>query len=55
LNAKECNLERDSVVLLEQLRTVDKKRLKEKITILQDKFMVRVDEAIGISVGLVQF
>jgi mRNA interferase MazF len=48
-------LERDSVVLLEQLRTIDKRRLKEKITVLQDKFMVRVDQAMGISVGLVKF
>ena len=30
-------------------------RLKEKITVLQDKFMVRVDQAMGISVGLVKF
>ena len=55
LQAAECALERDSVVLLEQLRTIDKRRLKEKITVLQDKFMVRVDQAMGISVGLVKF
>ena len=34
--AKECRLEKDSVVLLEQLRTIDKRRLKEKITHLSD-------------------
>lgn len=55
LPASACNLERDSVVLLEQLRTIDKRRLKEKITVLQDKFMARVDEAMEISVGLVKF
>lgn len=55
LQATDCMLERDSVVLLEQLRTVDKRRLKEKITVLQDKFMVRVDQAMEISVGLVKF
>ena len=55
LPAKECQLGRDSVVLLEQLRTLDKHRLKEKITVLQEKYMVQVDTAIGISVGLVRF
>lgn len=55
LRAEECKLEKDSVVLLEQLRTIDKRRLKEKVTVLQDKFMVRVDQAMSISVGLVKF
>ena len=47
------NLEKDSVILLEQLRTVDKKRLKEKITHLSEEIMIEVDEAIRISIGLV--
>lgn len=55
LNAKECNLEKDSVVLLEQLRTIDKRRLKEKVTHLQDEFMMKINEAIQISIGLIQF
>lgn len=55
LCAKECNLERDSVVLLEQLRTVDKRRLKEKVTHLPEDFMAKVNEAVQISLGLVQF
>jgi mRNA interferase MazF len=55
LNTKECQLERNSVVLLEQLRTIDKRRLKEKITQLQDDAMRRVDEAMQISLGLMQF
>lgn len=52
--AKECRLEKDSVVLLEQLRTIDKRRLKEKITHLSEEYMTNVDDAIRISVGLVQ-
>ncbi|WIW71946.1 type II toxin-antitoxin system PemK/MazF family toxin [Anaerosinus gibii] len=54
LMAKECRLEKDSVVLLEQLRTIDKRRLKEKITHLSEEYMTNVDDAIRISVGLVQ-
>ncbi|MDP4090352.1 MAG: type II toxin-antitoxin system PemK/MazF family toxin, partial [Bacillota bacterium] len=42
----------DSVVLLEQIRTLDKKRLKEKIGHMKDEDMVLVDEALLISVGL---
>lgn len=53
LPAKQYNLEKDSVVLLEQLRTVDKRRLKEKITHLSEDIMVKVDEALCISLGLV--
>ena len=49
-----CNLEKDSVVLLEQLRTVDKRRLKEKVAHLGDELMAKVDEAVKISLGLVQ-
>ncbi|MDF2563983.1 MAG: ndoA 1 [Massilibacillus sp.] len=55
LTSKECQLEKNSVVLLEQLRTIDKRRLKEKVTQLPDEFMIKVDDAIQISVGLVQF
>jgi mRNA interferase MazF len=54
LPAKQFNLEKDSVVLLEQLRTVDKRRLKEKITHLNEEIMARVDEAVRISLGLTQ-
>jgi mRNA interferase MazF len=54
LSAKQFNLEKDSVVLLEQLRTVDKRRLKEKITHLNEDIMSRVDDAIRISLGLMQ-
>jgi len=54
INAKECNLEKDSVILLEQLRTIDKRRLKEKITHLTEDVMNKADEAIKISLGLIQ-
>ncbi len=53
LKAKECNMERDSVVLLEQLRTIDKKRLRNKITTLNKDIMKRVDKALEISMGLI--
>lgn len=54
LKADKCKLERDSVVLLEQLRTIDKKRLRNKITTLDNTIMKSVDEAVKISVGLVK-
>lgn len=55
INAKKCGFERDSVILLEQLRTIDKSRLTDKITQLDDTLMEKVDEALEISVGLVKF
>nr|WP_269635014.1 type II toxin-antitoxin system PemK/MazF family toxin [Thermosinus carboxydivorans] len=54
ISAKQFSLDKDSVVLLEQLRTIDKRRLKEKVTHLSEDIMVKVDEAIRISLGLVQ-
>ncbi|MEN6411965.1 MAG: type II toxin-antitoxin system PemK/MazF family toxin [Veillonellales bacterium] len=54
VSAKQYNLEKDSVILLEQLRTIDKRRLKEKVTHLGEEFMTKVDEALRISIGLVQ-
>ncbi|MCL2592843.1 MAG: type II toxin-antitoxin system PemK/MazF family toxin [Defluviitaleaceae bacterium] len=45
-------LVKDSVILLEQLRTIDKKRLKEKICRISDELMKKVDKALLISVGL---
>lgn len=45
-------LSKDSVILLEQIRTLDKKRLKEKMGHLDDKVMSEVNEAITISFGL---
>jgi len=46
LSAKEYGLPKDSVVLLEQIRTIDKKRLREKIGHLDDELMEKVNEAL---------
>ena len=45
-------LAKDSVILLEQIRTLDKKRLKEKMGHLDERIMRKVDDAITISFGL---
>lgn len=47
-----CGLAKDSVVLLEQIRTIDKKRLKERMGMLDDGYMYRVDNALSVSFGL---
>lgn len=48
----EVGLTKDSVVLLEQIRTIDKKRLKEKMGHLDEVTMDSVDNAIQISFGI---
>ena len=50
--ADSFGLAKDSVILLEQIRTIDKKRLKEKMGHLDDTLMSRVDDAISVSFGL---
>lgn len=52
LYADNSGLSKDSVVLLEQIRTIDKKRLKEKMGTLGAYDMDKVDEALSISFGL---
>ena len=52
ISSEEYGLSKDSVVLLEQIRTVDKKRLKEKIGHMTEKDIQKVDEALLISMGL---
>ncbi len=52
LPADISNLEKDSVILLEQIRTIDKKRLKEKVAKIEDNIMSQVDEALKISLGV---
>jgi mRNA interferase MazF len=52
--ADEYGLERDSVILLEQLRTIDKRRLKEKLAHLDKESMDRVNEGLMISLGLIE-
>ncbi len=52
IEAVDYGLQKDSVILLEQVRTIDKRRLKEKIGHLDDELMERVNDAIGISFGI---
>jgi mRNA interferase MazF len=52
INADRCGLSKDSVVLLEQIRTLDKKRLKERMGALDNTSMHEVDTALSISFGL---
>jgi mRNA interferase MazF len=52
LEAASCGLQKDSIVLLEQIRTIDKKRLKDKMGSLDNAAMNRVDNALSISFGL---
>ena len=52
LDAQIFGLPKDSVILMEQIRTIDKKRLKEKIGHLDEERMVQVNEALTVSFGL---
>lgn len=54
ISAQEYGLLKDSVILLEQIRTIDKRRLREKIGRLDDELMEKVNEAISISFGLTE-
>ena len=52
IDGLEFGLPKDSVILLEQIRTIDKKRLREKIGSVTDKLMAKVDEGLKISLAL---
>ncbi len=52
LRADRYDMDKDSVILLEQLRTIDKKRLKDKICHLDQEIMKKVNEALLISLEL---
>ena len=52
VQSTDSGLARDSIVLLEQIRTIDKRRLKEHMGRLDDGSMGRVDTALQISFGL---
>ena len=52
LSSRDCGLARDSVVLLEQVRTIDKRRLKERMGKVEEPYMDQVDHALSISFGL---
>lgn len=55
IRAGEHGLNKDSVILLEQLRTVDKRRLKERIGRMDEEAMEKVNEALVISLGIIDF
>lgn len=52
LSASEYGVVKDSVILLEQIRTIDKSRLKEKVCHLDKKILERIDKALEISLAL---
>lgn len=52
VNADGCGLSKDSIVLLEQVRTIDKQRLKEKMGSLDTGAMNKIDKALSVSFGL---
>ena len=52
LNASTSIMVKDSVILLEQLRTIDKKRLKDKVCHLDDRIQKKIDIALKISLEL---
>lgn len=52
LPCAENDMEKDSVILLEQLRTVDKQRLREKVCHLDDDMLQRVNNALLVSLSL---
>ena len=52
VNADDSGLAKDSIVLLEQVRTIDKQRLKEKMGRLDDASMGLIDQALSVSFGL---
>ena len=52
VSPRSCGLPKESVILLEQVRTLDKRRLREKMGRLDDGVMRKVDSAIAVSLGL---
>lgn len=52
VDAEDCGLSKDSIVLLEQVRTLDKRRLKERMGNLDETDMSRVNRALSVSLGI---
>lgn len=52
LSAERYDMDKDSVILLEQLRTIDKKRLKDKVCHLEGEIMQKVNQALMVSLEL---
>lgn len=54
ISSEEYGLNKDSVILLEQIRTIDKRRLKDKIGHISTFLMESVDRAVSVSLGLTE-
>lgn len=54
ISAAKSGLERDSVILTEQIRTIDKSRLRQKVAFLDEEIMEKVNRALEISLGLTE-
>lgn len=52
LDSRQCDMIKDSVILLEQIRTIDKQRLKSQVCHLDDEMMQKVNRALKISLAL---
>lgn len=52
IDSERCDIVKDSIILLEQLRTIDKKRLKDKVCHLDNEILKTVNEALLISLEL---
>ncbi len=52
LDSQRCHIVKDSVILLEQLRTIDKRRLKDKVCHLDAEILQKVDHALFVSLEL---
>ncbi len=55
LSGDDYGLSKDSVILLEQIRTIDKKRLKEKTGHVDEELLSTISQALKISIGLCDF
>ena len=53
IDAGKYQIVKDSVILLEQLRTIDKKRLKDRVCHLDSTMLARVDKALQVSLELI--
>ena len=52
VSTQDCDMVKDSVILMEQLRTIDKKRLKDKICHIDGPLLDEVEKALHVSLGL---
>lgn len=52
LDSRYCDIAKDSVILLEQVRTIDKQRLREKVCHLEGEVIEKINEALRISLEL---